>query len=270
MIHFLALLLYIGALVFWARALWQGGRGREPGVALALAGAGVAAHLTALVDFTLRYGELPLSGLAPSLSALALVIGLGLMATLALGEASRVGVVLVPLIVVLEGTAAVLGVTPRPGPPLDFQGAWFALHVTLAFVGYGGMAVAFAAGLLYLIQFHELKGKHLGRLFRFIPPLATLDRLVKVGLVTGFVTLSLGLVLGWAWTIRFRGTFQVEDPKVVWGVFSWVVLVVAMAFRLGPGRRDRRGALAAVVGFGVVVAAYLLLRATVVQESIFL
>lgn len=270
MIHLLSLLLYIGALLFWGRALWQGGRGRESGIAVALAAAGVAAHLTALADFTVRYGELPLSGLAPSLSSLGLIMGLGLMTTLVLGEASRVGVVLVPLIVVLEGTAAALGVTPRPGPPLDFQGAWFALHVTLAMFGYGGMAVAFAAGLLYLVQFHELKGKHLGRLFRFIPPLGTLDRVVRAGLVAGFVTLTLGLILGWAWTVRFRGSFQVGDPKVVWGVFSWVALAVALGFRIGPGRRERRGAVAAVVAFGVVVLAYLVLRTTLVQQSIFL
>jgi len=239
-------------------------------VAFALAAAGVAAHLFALAGFVLTYGELPLAGLAPSLSTLALVMGLGLMLTLVLGEASRIGIILVPLIVILEGTAAFLGVTPRPGPPLDFRGAWFALHVTLAFAGYGGMALAFAAGLLYLVQFHELKGKRLGRLFRFLPPLGTLDRLVRVGTVGGLVTLSLALALGWAWTVRFRGSFQVGDPQVVWGVFSWVVLVGALALRLGPGRRERRGALAAVVAFGVVVAAYLVIRTTMVQGSIFL
>lgn len=270
MIHLLALLLYIGAFVFWGRALWRGGRGRENAVAVGLAAGGVLVHLAALAAYTVQHGELPLAGLAPSLSSLALVIGLGLMGTLVLSEASRIGIVLVPLIVVLEGAAAVMGVTPRPGPPLDFQGAWFALHVTLAFVGYGGMAVAFAAGLLYLVQFHELKGKHLGRLFRFIPPLGTLDRLVKASLAAGFVALSLALGLGWAWTIRFRGSFQVADPQVAWGVFSWVVLVITLLLRLGRGRRERRGALAAVVAFGVVVAAYLLLRSTVVQEGFFL
>lgn len=270
MIHGLALLFYIGAFVLWAGALWRGGRGRETGWAFGLAAAGVATHLVALADYTAAHGELPLTGLGPSLSSLALVIGLGLMATLALGEASRVGIVLVPLILLLEGTATVLGVEPRPGPPLDFQGAWFSLHVTLAFVGYSGMAVAFAAGLLYLIQFHELKVKHLGRLFRFLPALATLDRLVRTGLVVGVVTLGLGLALGWAWTVRFRGSLEVGDPKVVWGVFSWAVLVASLATRLGPGRRDRRGAVAAVVGFSVVAAAYVLLRTTVVQEGIFL
>lgn len=270
MIHFLALFLYIGAFIYWSRALWRGGEGRATGIAFALAATGVAVHALALTLYTLGSGELPLAGLAPSLSTLALVIGVGLMGTLVLGEASRVGIVLVPLIVVLEGTAAFMGVTPRTGPPLDFQGVWFSLHVTLAFAGYGGMAVAFAAGLLYLIQFHELKGKHLGRLFRFLPPLATLDRLVRTGISVGIICLGLALILGWAWTVRFRGTFQVWDPKVAWGVFSWGMLVAALVFRLGAGRKERRGALAAVVAFGIVVVTYVVLRSTGVHEGFFL
>lgn len=260
MIHFVALFLYVGAFIFWLRSLLRGGRGREATVAFVLAAAGVAVHGVGLVLFTVRFGELPLAGLAPSLSTLSLLMGLGLMGTLALGEATRVGIVLVPVMALLEGAAAVLGVSPRPGPPLDFQGAWFSLHVTLSFAGYVGMAVAFAAGLLYLIQFHELKGKRLGRLFRFLPPLATLNRLVKVGLVSGLVSLGLGLALGWAWTVRFRGSLEVGDPKVLWGGFSWIVLVSALVARLGSGRKEHRGALAAVTGFAVVVAVYLTLR----------
>jgi len=258
--HFAALFLYVGAFVFWLRSLLRGARGREATVAFVLAALGLTIHAAGLVSFTVRYGELPLSGLAPSLSTLSLVMGLGLMGTLALGEASRVGIALVPIMALLEGAAAVLGVSPRPGPPLDFQGAWFSLHVTLAFVGYGAMAVAFAAGLLYLIQFHELKGKRLGRLFRFLPPLGTLNRLVKVGLASGLVTLGLALILGWAWTVRFRASFEVGDPKVVWGAFSWIALLAALAARGGSGRSERRGALAAVIAFAIVGVAYVALR----------
>lgn len=270
MIHVLALSLYGGAFAFWLRSLLRGARGREATVAFVLAASGVLAHGAGLVRFVVRYGELPLAGLAPSLSTLALVIGLGLMATLALGEASRVGIVLVPIMILLEGAAAVLGVHPRPGPPLDFQGAWFSFHVTLAFAGYGSFALAFASGLLYLIQFHELKVKRLGRLFRFLPPLATLDRLVRLGLVTGTVTLGLALFLGWAWTVRFRQSFEVTDPKVLWGVFTWLVLVGALVLRRGSGRREHRAALASVAGFAAVAFTYVLLRLAVGEGGFFL
>jgi ABC-type uncharacterized transport system permease subunit len=262
-IHILAILLYLGAFVLWVRAL-LGDRGeRDARSASWVATAGVGAHLAALVVFTLRYAELPLSGLAPSLSTLGLITGLGLLAARGLGEGGRLGILLLPLMLGLEGTAVFLGMEPAPGD-LDFDGAWFALHVTLALAAIGTMAVSGAAGVLYLIQHRQLKHKRLGRLFRFAPPLATLGRIGRTTAVTSLVMLTLALTLGWAWTVRFRGSFQGQDPKTVWSVFIWGVIVAAVLARRGRrGGADRRGAVASVVGFVLIVASYLLLRVAV-------
>lgn len=259
MIHYVALLLYIAALILWVRSLLEGGRGKGAALAFSAAAAGTTAHTLALLRFTVDYGELPLVGLAPSLSTLALVIGVSLLATIGLGEVRRVGIVLIPLIILMEGVAVALGVEPA-GEALDFRGAWFALHVTLAFVGYGGMAVAFSAAVLYLLQFSTLRAKRLGSAFRFLPPLATLDRLARIGLVSGLVTLTLGLALGWAWTVRFRNSFQQSDPKVIWAVLTWIVFVGVLMARGRGSRHERRGAMATVVGFAVIVVSYVALR----------
>lgn len=257
--HFIALLLYIGAFVLWVRTLLDGERPGGPTVAALLAAAGVAVHVTALAGFVARYDELPLVGLAPSLSTLSLVMGLGLLAALAMGEAGRVGILLIPLMILLEGVAVALGVEPAP-TTLDFRGAWFAFHVTLAFAGIGGMALSAAAGVLYLIQHRELKHKRMGRMFRFVPPLATLARMGRVGAVTSLVVLSLALALGWAWTVRFRQSLQGEDPKTLWSVFIWGVILAAVLARRGGTGRERRGAVASVVGFILIVASYVLVR----------
>ena len=258
MIHLLALILYIAAFLLWMRGLVTGTRVRS-GAPGGVAATGVAVHLLALLQFTSRWGELPLVGLAPSLSTLSLLIGLGLVATLGLGEAGRVGILLMPLMIVLEGLALLLGIRPNPAD-LDFQGAWFALHVTLGLAAVGGMALAGAAGALYLLQFRELKSKRLGKAFQFLPPLATLDRLGHIGTVAGFTMLTLAIVLGWAWTIRFRNTFAGGDPETIWAVFIWVVVLAVIAARLGGGRVERRGAWASVLGFALIVASYLAVR----------
>lgn len=269
MIHYVALLLYISALTLWVRSLLAGGRGKMAPAAFGLAAAGVTAHTVALARFTLLHGELPLVGLAPSLSTLALVIGVGLLATIGLGEVRRIGIVLIPLVILMEGFAVALGVQPAEGV-LDFQGAWFAFHVTLAFAGFGGMAVAFSAAVLYLLQFSTLKAKRLGPAFRFLPPLATLDRLGRIGLVAGLITLTLGLALGWAWTVRFRHSFQQTDPKVMWGVLTWAVFVGVLVVRGKGNQHERRGALATVVGFAVVVVSYVVLQLVTATGGVFL
>ena len=269
MTHLLPLLFYIAAFILWVRCLIGGSRGRGPLVAGILTAMGVVAHGAALLRFWLHYGELPLVGFGAALSSLAFVGALALTVMLPFREMSRVAIALLPFIIVVQAVAVLLGVEPTP-LVLDFEGAGFVLHVSLAFLGYQGLALAFAAGVLYLIQHHELKEKRLGRFFHFIPPLATLDRLARIGIWAGFACLTLALAFGWAWTVEHRGSLEMGDPKVVWAVLSWFVFLGVLGARFGGGRNDYRGALAAVIGFGVVICTYLVLRLTVGGEGLFL
>ena len=269
MTHAVALLLYVGSLILWFRSLLSGGRGRGAVMAFALAAAGVAVHLIALARFTTEFGQLPLNGLGPSLSTVALIIGIGLVATLGLGEGRRVGIVLVPVVILLEAVAVSLGIEPAP-EMLDWQGVWFAFHVTLAFAGLGGLAVAFASGLLYLVQLHELNTKRMGRLFQFTPPLATLDRLGRTALVAGLITFTLALILAWLWTINFGQSSDLWNPKVFWAILCWFIFVAALGVRMGDGVKERRSALASVVGFSLIVISYLGLRLVSSQGGFFL
>ena len=269
MIHLVTLFLYIAAFLLWLRALMTGTRRGWTFVPGLVAAVGVGVHLVALALYTARWGELPLAGLAPSLSTLAFLIGLGLVAMMGVGEAARIGILLMPLMILLEGLATALGVRPAPAS-LDFQGAWFTLHVTLGLASVGGMALTGAAGALYLIQFRELKSKRLGRIFRFLPPLATLDRLGRIGSAAGFTTLTVAIVLGWAWTVRFRNTLAGGDPETIWAVFIWVVILGVLAARAGGGRVEQRAALAGVVGFALIAASYVLIRVAAGGGGLFL
>lgn len=267
-LHTVAALLYAAAGLVFAGAL-AGGRRATTWAGPLLVLFAVAVHAGALAGYTSLFGELPLVGLGPSLSTLAFLIGLmGLGATVR-EETRPLGLVLMPITVVLLVAALVMSITPTGGV-LAFRGAWFRMHVVLAFLGYTGLAVAFAAGLLYLLQHRALKGKHFGRMFRFFPSLETLDRLGRWGLLLGFPTLTLGLVIGWGWARRFDQQYGLDNPKVLWGVMTWLVFVAALTARVGGARRDRRGAMIAVVGFVVVVVAYVVLRLMMPDGHLFL
>ena len=235
---------------------------------LSLAG-GLLLHATAIFAFVTQWRELPLVGLGPSLSTLGFLIGIGTLIASTLGHARTVGLVLIPVVVLLVGVAAGVGVRPA-GEPLAFQSVWFVLHVVFAFVGYVGLTVAFAAGLMYLLQFRELKSKHFGAIFRFFPPLETLDRLGRLGLLAGFPFLTLALLVGWAWSTRFQGIATPENPKLLWVIVSWFAFVGAFGARLGGGRRGHRAAVASVIGFVVVVVFYLVLRVRSTHGGAFL
>lgn len=257
-LHWTAFVIYLAAAAVPAVSFVRGGRPVSR-LATGTLLAGVLVHAAALAMFVLRWGELPLVGLGPVLSTLALLTGVAALAAASLGHAGTVGLVLNPLVAVLAGAAGFMGVRPGGEAPA-FGGLWFVLHVVFASMGYVGLIVAFAAGLMYLLQFRELKSKHFGAVFRFFPPLDTLDRLGRSGLLLGFPFLSLSLLLGWAWTARFQRTLAPGNPQVIWGVLTWLVFAAALWARSGGGHRGHRGAVASVVGFAVVVLAYVVLR----------
>jgi len=132
------------------------------------------------------------------------------------------------------------------------------------------MALAFAASLLYLLQFRELKDKRFGRVFRFVPSLETLDRLATRALVIGFPALTLALTLGWAWTIRFRHSMSLNDPKVMWALFTWVAFAIALLARRGRVDADRRAARMTVTAFAAIVVVYVVMRITMSGRGFFL
>lgn len=269
-LHTAGLVFYAATAVVLAFSLARAANHAPRAATLALA-AGVAAHAASLAAFAARYGELPLVGLGPSLSVLGLLIALASLVLAAL-RTGPLALVLVPVAAVCAAVAEAVGL--HPGATLQevaaYRGPWFILHVTLAMVGYAGLTTAFAAGLMYLLQFRQLKGKRFGAVFQFFPPLDTLDRIGFRALATGLPALTLALLLGWAWAARFGSAMPWGNPKVVWGVVTWLVFVAALAARAGGARRARRGALAAVVGFTVVVAAYVVLRAAETPGSGFL
>jgi HemX protein len=242
---------------------------RLPTIASFVVAAGLVVHALALVDYASRWEQLPLSGLGPFLSTLAFLIGLGSLMAATLGHASTVGLVLVPVVTLLTGVAALVGISPADDP-LNYGSAWFILHVVFALIGFVGLAVAFAAGLMYLLQFRELKSKHFGAIFRFFPPLDTLDRLGNQGLLIGFPFLTLAVLVGWAWLTSFEGTTALGSPKLVWVVLSWLVFLGALVARAGKGRKGERGALASVVAFVVVVVLYVIVRAQTAPTGTFL
>jgi len=268
-LHGLALGFYVAGAAGLAAALARG-RGSVPPWCLVVVVAGVLCHGAGLGAFAAAFGELPLVGIAPSLSSLGFVIAVLATGAGALGEGRPLGLVLVPLVALLVAVALGLGLEPA-GEELSFRGPWFALHVVLAFLADAGLAVAFAAGLLYLLQFRALKGKRFGRVFRFLPSLGTLDRVGRRALAIGFPALSLAIVLGWAWTVRFQRTFAVRDPEVIWALLTWVVFAAALgARRAGGAQRDRRGALVSVIGFVFVVLMYVVLRLSMAEGRVFL
>ncbi len=263
-----AAVLYLAASLRYVRDFVRA----QPGgsrVASAALTAGVLLHLVGVALYTVRYGELPLVGLGPSLATLSLLIALALLGLEFLSSVQALGLVLAPITFLVLASATLAGIEPA-GSVTTFRGTWLALHISLSFIGYAGWVVAAAAAFMYLLQFRELKHKRLGSVFRFFPALEILDQLNRRSMIAGFAALSLGILLGVAWSVRFEpGSFW-GSFKVVWGLISWALMLAALSMRFGERRSSRQAAFWSVTMFGLVFLTYLVLKLMGPQARFFL
>jgi len=162
------------------------------------------------------------------------------------------GMLLVPLALVMLGTAMV--VPHRQVAALELTGfsAWLPIHLGLVFVGIAGFALSGAVGLTYLWARHRLKQKRLAGIAH-LPSLEVLDRIQFRAMLFGFVFLTLGIGAGGAWAAASLQETWTIDPKVWFTLLIWFWYGVALQLRLVAGRRGRWTALFSIVGFAGLV-----------------
>lgn len=266
-LHLLAWVLYATAWVLQLRG-FRGGK--EPGASeVTVVGGGLAVQAAGLLLYAVSYRSLPLVGLGPASSSLALFIALFVLAASVRTDLRAAGLFLLPPVLLLLGEAVVVGIVPS-GQPIAFRGPWFVLHVSTIFIGYAGLAAASAAAIMYVFQFRALKRKEFGSVFGFFPALDSLDRLNKVGLAVGFPALSVGLLAGWSWTLTFGRGLALDNPGTILGIVTWCAYLLAITARTRPGPRGERAAVVSVVAFLVTLVAFLALRITAGEAGLFL
>ncbi|HEY3258347.1 MAG TPA: hypothetical protein VGJ64_05785, partial [Gemmatimonadaceae bacterium] len=133
--------------------------------------------------------------------------------------------------------------------------------------GIAAYATAAAAGTMYLVARRELKSARFGAIFRFFPPLDTLDRVNHFASIAGFLGLTLGVTLAGAYSIVYR---RVVMPQIVWGMGAWICVSALALGRVLRGWQARRAALMSAVTFASVIVLYVVFRLAVLNRGQFL
>ena len=136
------------------------------------------------------------------------------------------------------------------------QSFWLILHVITIFIGNAIFALAFCAGIMYLLQERQIKTKSFGLLYRRLPSLETLDSLNYVCLTFGFPLITIGLISGFVYAGAVLRSFWHWDPKEILAVITWLIYAVLLHERLAVGWRGRRAAIMAIVGFSIILVTF--------------
>lgn len=225
-------------------------------VAYGILWAGFAAHSLAIALGYYQTGTFPVINLRESLSFFAWAL-MGAYLVLQLHFNIRVlGSFLSPLAAIMMISSSFL---PAPSGPVNpiLRSFWLIIHVLTAFAGNGIFAIAFLAGIMYLIQERQIKSRRPGALYHRLPSLEMLDALNYQCLILGFPLLTFGLVSGSLYAHYTLGSFWRWDPKEVWSLITWLLYAVLIHGRLASGWRGRRSALLSIIFFLVLVFSFL-------------
>ena len=136
-----------------------------------------------------------------------------------------------------------------------FQTVW--IHVVLSMLGTVGFAVAFVAGIMYVMQDRLLKSKQFNVLYLKLPPLDSLDSLNQRSILLGFPFLTLGILTGALSAQLTLGSYLSWNPEQVWAMVTWFFYLVVLLGRVTVGWRAKKAAYLTIVGFAGVILTFL-------------
>ncbi|MBI4765787.1 MAG: cytochrome c biogenesis protein CcsA, partial [Deltaproteobacteria bacterium] len=150
-------------------------------------------HTLAIGLWTIQTGYLPVHNLRESLSFFAwAIIGVYLIIQIRF-NILVLGSFLSPLAAAMMISSSFIPLQTGSINPL-LQNIWLTVHIVFIFAGNGVFAIAFLAGIMYLIQERQIKSKRLGLLYHRLPALEILDALNYNSLILGFPLMILGML----------------------------------------------------------------------------
>ena len=156
-------------------------------------------------------------------------------------------------LMIISSTIPLSAITVRP----IFKSFWLPLHVATSFLGDGIFAIAFIAGVMYLIQEHQIKTKRLGAFYSRLPSLNSLDSLNYYAISYGFFLLTIGMITGSIVAQSAHGSYWRWDPKEVWSLITWLCYAVLLHQRMAVGWRGRRSALMSIGCFFILIFTFI-------------
>jgi ABC-type uncharacterized transport system permease subunit len=253
---------YAVALALEATRLWfrSGIRGA---LLLGFAAAGLLAHTLFLLYRAASAPAAPLSSAFDWFLIAAWALVAVYLCAVYYRPKAAMGIFVWPVVLAMIGMAQLSARESFPQHPAAL--AWGVVHGVFLLLGYVAVVVGFIAGLMYLVQAHRLKRKHLTPTRLHLPSLEWLDRVNARAIVTSAVLISAGFLSGVVLNAINRRQ-QVDyvpwtDP-VVWRLGSmtaWLVVAALFSRFYRPAHHGRKVAYLTVASF-VFLAISVVLR----------
>ena len=221
---------------------------------------GVLVHTFVIGMQTMEAGHVPFANPSRAVSTFVWLLALSYLYLEVTTDERAMGIFILPIIIGMQVIPVLSPGIEHRNPVLDSP--WFWVHVSSLLFAYASFGLAGVLGLTYMLQFKEIKKKHLGYFYTRLPSLQILDRMNSRATVTGWAFLTVGVIVGVIWTAQARPlapensnlqAMSLNDPKIFFAALTWAVYSFAVVARRTLGWSGRRAAWLSAVGFVIVL-----------------
>jgi cytochrome c-type biogenesis protein CcsB len=219
---------------------------------------GFAAHFTSALTLGLAAGRVPWSNMYEFTLTATLLIVLVFLVSQLWQDLRFLGTFITGMVTLFLGIATVgFRVEVMPLQPA-LQSYWLVIHVFIASLATGFLALGFGLSVLQLLQQRREARVRAGAAAKGGPlsALPSSERLEDLAFrvnVVGFIFWTFTLVAGAIWAEAAWGRYWGWDTKEVWTFIIWVVYAGYLHARSTKGWRGTPSAWLAIVGFATVM-----------------
>jgi len=237
---------------------------------------GALVHTFVIGMQTMEVRHVPIANPSRAVSSFVWLLTLSYLYLEMTTDERSMGVFILPLIVGLQIIPAIYPGMESQDPVLDSP--WFWVHISSLLFAYASFGLAGILGVTYMLQFKEIKKKHLGYFYTRLPSLQILDVMNSRAVTVGWIFLTLGVLVGVVWTAQARGVapndpnlkaMSLDDPKIFVAVVTWAVYSFAVGARRALGWTGRRAAWLSTVGFAFAMLNFLAINYFVTTSHTF-
>jgi ABC-type transport system involved in cytochrome c biogenesis permease subunit len=237
---------------------------------------GALVHTFVIGMQTMEVRHLPFANFSRAVSSFVWLLTLSYLYLELTTDERSMGVFILPVIVGLQLIPVMYPGIERADPVLDSP--WFWVHVSSLLFAYASFALAGVLGVTYMLQFKEIKKKHLGYFYTRLPSLQILDVMNSRAVTVGWIFLTFGVIVGAVWTAQARTiapddpnlrAMSLDDPKIFVALLTWGVYSFAVLARRTLGWTGRRAAWLSSVGFAFAMVNFLAINYFVTTSHTF-
>lgn len=136
----------------------------------------------------------------------------------------------------------------------------FRAHLIFVILAFVVFCASFVMGVFFLIQESRIKHHKISLWAVRLPSLGTLYSLYYKVLTVGFVSLSLGMIMGAVVSHQRQGRFFIGDPKEIGAFITWSLYALFLNLKWQAEWTGRKGIILSLLGFVAVILTFLTLN----------